>query len=431
MKPQLLPLLCGVAIEAALLCVCALGPLQHQIPLFWALLLPAFLCYLAASWWAWHRPAGPLWPLLGMALLFRLTLLLSPPSLSDDIYRYVWDGRMQLAGINPYLYAPEAPELAHLRDGLYPGINHKDISTLYPPLAQGFFLLVCVLHPGLLAMKGALLLVELGVVLLLLRILRQRGQDTRRALLYAWNPLPIVEVAGSGHLDVLAILPLLLALYWLEAGRRRTAVWASAGAILAKFLPALALPLFWRCLRGQRRLLWWLPLLVGLGFLPYAGAGLQLYAGLHAYLDKWRFNDACFSLVYQLLKDPALGQDEAALYQAKLVCAALLGLVMVWASWRGGDLYRAAFAILGAYLLLTPTLHPWYLMWALPFLALFPAPAWLYLSGAIFLAYDVLSVYCSTGLWEERSWVLWAEFLPFYPLLLAQPLYRFLKRRAR
>lgn len=429
LRSQLPLLLIGLAIEAAWCWIRGLGPLQTQIPWFWAALLPAFAAYLAAAWWIWRRPAGPLWPMLVLALLFRLTLLVSEPSLSDDVYRYVWDGRVQLAHINPYLYAPEAPEVTHLRDGLYAGINHKEVSTIYPPLAQLFFLLVCSLHPSLLAMKGALVLVELALVLLLVRILRQRGEDTRRVLLYAWNPLPVIEVAGSGHLDVLAVFLLLLALYWLEAGRRLPAVWAGAAALLAKFLPALALPLFWRRLRGQRRLLWWLLLLVGLGFFPYAGAGKQLFAGLQAYLLKWRFNDAFFSLCYQLLKDPALGQDEAALHQAKLLCAALLGLVVLWACWRGGDLYRATFAILGAYLLLTPTLHPWYLMWVLPFFVLFPVPAWLFLSSAIFLAYNVLSVYSSTGLWEERPWVLWAEFLPFYLLLLGLPLYRFLKRR--
>lgn len=431
MVAQALPLLCGLVIEAALLWIDRLGPLQTQIPRFWAALLPAFAAYLAAAWWVWRRPAGSLWPIAVFALLFRLTLLISPPNLSDDIYRYVWDGRVQLAHINPYLYAPEAPEVAHLRDALYAGINHKDISTIYPPLAQFFFWGVCALHPGLLVMKGALVLIELGLVLLLVLILRQRGQDPRRVLLYAWHPLPIIEVAGSGHLDVLAVSLLFLALYWLEAGRRQEAVWAGAAALLAKFLPALALPLFWERLQGQRRLLWWLPLLVGLGFLPYAGAGLQLFAGLQAYLLKWRFNDALFSLCYQLLKDPGLGQDEAALHQAKLLCAALLGLVVLWASWRSSDLYRAAFAILGAYLLLTPTLHPWYLMWVLPFFVLFPVPAWLFLSGAIFLAYDVLSGYSTTGLWEEHPWVLWAEFLPFYLLLLGQSLYRFLRRRTR
>ncbi len=341
-------LLAGLCIEAAWAALVWLGPLQTQIPRFWALLLPIFLAYLAAAWWVCRRPAGPLWTLLGLALLFRLTLLFSQPSLSDDIYRYVWDGRVQLAGINPYLHAPEAPDVAQLRDGQYSGINHKDISTIYPPLAQGFFLLVCALHASVLAMKGALVLVELGLVLLLLRILHQRGLDQRRVLLYAWNPLPVIEVAGSGHLDVLAVSLLLLALYWLETGRRLPALATAAAALLAKFLPALALPRCGTRLAGQRRLRWWLPLLVGLGFLPYAGAGMQLVAGQQAYLLKWRFNDACFSLLYELLRDPALAQDEAALQQAKLLCVGLLGLVVLWAAWCATDLYRGAFASLAA-----------------------------------------------------------------------------------
>lgn len=423
-------LLSGIGIELACLYLLWLGPLSTQIPRFWAGLFPAFAFYLLAAWRVCRRPAGPLWPILLLALCFRLTLLCSPPSLSDDIYRYVWDGRVQMAGINPYQYAPDAPEVAHLRDGLYPGINHKELSTIYPPLAQFFFRLVCALQPGLLAMKTALVLCDLGLVLLLVQFLRRRGQDPGRVLLYAWNPLPVIEIAGSGHIDVVGVSLLLLALYWLEAGRRIASVWVLAGAFLAKFLPLLTLPVFWRQLRGHRRVLLWFPLAAGLGFLPFIGAGAPLFAGLRAYLLKWRFNDSLFSLFYHLLKDPALAQDETAVQHAKLVCASLLALAVFWSLRRYADPYQATFSILGAYLLLTPTLHPWYLMWVLPFLALFPSPAWLLFSGLVFLAYEVLGTYSKTGVWEEQPWVLWAEYLPLYLLLVGAPLYRFLKRRA-
>lgn len=426
---QLALILSGTAIEAAFLYLLSLGPLQAQIPQFWAGLFPAFAGYALAAFGVCRQPAGSLGSICFFSLLFRLTLLASPPSLSDDLYRYIWDGRVQLAGINPYQYPPEAPQVSHLRDALYPGINHKEISTIYPPLAQLFFRLVCAIHPAWWAMKAALVLCDLGLVLLLTQILRQRRQDPRRVLLYAWNPLPVVETAGSGHLDVLGVSLLLLALFSLETGRRTASVCALAGAFLAKLLPALALPVFWRQLKGQRRVLWGFPLIVGLGFLQFAEAGAQLFAGLQAYLLKWRFNDALFSLFYQLLKDPALTQDEAALQQTKLLCALLLALAILWSLKAHPDPCRSTFSILGAYLLLTPTLHPWYLMWVLPFLALFPQPAWLLFSGLVFLAYQVLNGYSNGGAWEEQPWVLWAEYLPFYLLLAALPVYRWLKRR--
>lgn len=442
MRRNLGLLLSGAGLEAAFLYLLGLGELGRQVPRLWAGLGLAFSAYLAAAVLLWRRPAGSLRLLLGLALLFRLTLFFSPPSLSDDIYRYVWDGRVQRAGVNPYQYPPEAPELAFLRDALYPGINHKDIPTIYPPLAQLFFRLVCQVSPTLGGMKAGLLLVEAGLILLLVRVLRQRRQDPRRVLLYAWNPLSVVEVAGSGHVDPLGICLLLLALYWLAQGRRSEAVWGLAGAFLSKLVPVLVLPVFWRHLRppaagapttwsGGRRLLplLWLPALAGLGFAPFAGAGLQVLAGLQAYALKWRFNDSLFALCYYLFHPASPGGEETALLQAKLVCGGLLLLAVLWACWRFADPFQAAFAALGSYLLLSPTVHPWYLLWVLPFLALFPHPAWLFLSGSIFLAYEALVGYSMSGIWMEHAWVKWVEYAPFYLLLALFPLYRHSEKR--
>jgi len=435
-------LLCGTIIEACLLVVVAIGDLRAQIPRFWAGIFPAFLAYLLAAVYVLRRPAGSVRLILLLALLFRLTMWWSLPSLSDDIYRYVWDGRVQLAGINPYLYPPAAEEVAHLRDALYPGINHKEISTIYPPLVQLFFRLVCALRPDLGTMKFGLLLCEFGLVLLLVKILAQRRQDPRRVLLYAWNPLPLVEVAGSGHSDALGVLLLMLALYWLAGGRAAPAAWALAGAFLSKFLPVLVLPIFWRQLapaeevsvlkRWLHRRRWsllWFPAVAVLGFLPYLDAGPQLFAGLRVYLLRWRFNDAAFSLFYGLYLRLAGNGDPLAL--AKWTCTGALLLTVLWATRRGADPYRAAFWVVGAYLLLSPILHPWYLIWVLPFLPLFAPPAWTLLSGLIFLAYRVLIDYSRSGIWTEQTWVKWAQYGPFYFLLTVYPLYQRLFRYRR
>ena len=409
-------ILCGVGIELCLLYLVSLGDLRAHVPRFWLGAFPAFLAYGLGVIVVLKRPSGSLRFILLTAALFRATMWWSPPTLSEDVFRYVWDGRVQLAGVNPYRYPPAAPELAHLRDPIHAGINHKEIPTIYPPVAQLFFYLVAAVRPTPGAMRLGLLLAECGALLLLVRILNQRREDPCRVLLYAWNPLGPVEIAGGGHIDALGVFFLLLALHWLTTGRRWAAVWALSAAFLSKLVPVLALPVFgWR-LAGRWPLLWF-PVLSALGYWWFADAGAQLFSGLATYLARWRFNDSLFSVVYHVLRDPGTGWDATALLHTKLICAALLVLAVGLATARCSDPFRAVFAILGAHLLLAPTLHPWYLLWILPFLALFPSPAWLLLSGLVFLAYDVLIDYSRTGAWVEQDWVKWAQYGPFYLLL--------------
>lgn len=398
------------------------GDLQHQIDALWAGALPAFVCYALAAHLVLRRGASPGRPhlILGAALVFRLTLWWTPATLSDDVFRYVWDGRVQLAGINPYLYAPSAPQVAHLRDALYPSVNHAAIPTIYPPLAQLFFRAICLLSATPAAFKLALLLCDWGLCLLLAHSLARRGQDPRRVVLYAWNPLPLVEVAGSGHLDALGVLLLFAALYALHSERWGAAVCALAGAFLVKLVPLALLPTFWRRPRAdwfnlrQRSALLLFPALGLLAFWPFASAGEKLATGLLTYVQHWHFNAAAYSLFRVAL--PAA--------DARWLCTALFALLALGVQIRYRDPYRAAFATLGAYVLLSPTVHPWYLLWVLPFLAFFPSPAWMLLSGLVFLAYEVQIGYGSEGVWREKPWVLWAQYAPFYLLLCGTALAR-------
>lgn len=427
----------ALAIEACFFYLASLGDLRVQIPRFWAGAFPAFLCYLLAALYALRRPHGSTRLILAAALVFRLTLWWSPPTLSDDIFRYVWDGRVQLAGINPYLYPPAAPEVAYLRDALHQSINHAEIATIYPPLAQLFFRAICALSATPQALKLALILCDWGLCLLLARSLIRRGRDPRRVLLYAWNPLPVIEIAGSGHIDALGVLFLLLALDQLQARRLPQAACALAGSFLAKLIPLILLPAFWRRTtdrtildwidpRGRAALLWF-PALTLVAFLPFADAGAHLTTGLQAYLRHWHFNAAAYSLFHLALAP----WDGNAHLHARWFCAALLISTALYAQIRERDPYRAAFITLGAYVLLSPTMNPWYMLWVLPFLPFFPNPAWMLFSGLIFLAYEVLIGYASEGIWCEKAWIMWAQYAPFYLLLTATAFHdRFLNRNA-
>ena len=239
---------------------------------------------------------------------------------------------------------------------------------------------------------------------------------------------------------MLTVLSLCFAL----AGRRHLAVWALAGGALAKLIPLLLLPVLWRhfglssstsravrWLHPSGRLpLLWLPLWVVVGYLAYLGPGVQLFEGLKTYASKWRFNDAAFTLLYNWLRQPELAWDDDALMLARQVSAVLLALAVLWTVFRVADPLQAAFNIFGVYLLLSPTLHPWYLIWVLPFLPFFPRPAWLLFSGLVFLAYHVLTQYSIAGLWEEESWTKWGQYGPLYLLLVWDGLRRRRQRKS-
>ena len=192
---------------------------------------------LAAAWVIWRKPPVR-WTL---ALIFlvalgaRLVFIPQTPTVSDDIYRYVWDGRVQEAGINPYRYPPNDPALVYLRDqAIYPGINRKPERTIYPPVAQAVFRAIYWLHPDSVPWtKLAFVLLDLVTTALLVGLLVQAGTRPERVVLYAWHPLLILEVAHSGHIDAVAALFIVLALSTHIAGRAgRTGVLLACATLI-------------------------------------------------------------------------------------------------------------------------------------------------------------------------------------------------------
>lgn len=216
------------------------------------------LVYFAAVWLV-LRPGKThsLALILGVAIVLRVALVAGPPLLSSDIYRYVWDGRVQNAGINPYLHIPADPALASLRDtAIYPHINRADYApTIYPPAAQVLFAAVSAISDSVIAMKIAMVAMEAVAIACLWRLLQRAGQPLSNLLIYAWNPVGLWEFAGSGHVDAAAIAFMAIALLcragWTSRNRspRGLDTWAGValgGAVLVKFLPAIIAPALWR-----------------------------------------------------------------------------------------------------------------------------------------------------------------------------------------
>ncbi len=281
-----------------------------SLPVTWVfvgLMVVAAAAYFLAVALVLRRPlpTASVWLVLAVALALRAIVLPVPPFLSSDVFRYIWDGEVQNAGINPYRYLPADPTLAGLRDtAIYPHIGRANYAhTIYPPTAELVFRAVATLSRSVVAMKAAMLGFDLLAIAAVIAVLRRARLPLQRVLIYAWNPLGVWAFTGNGHVDAIAVGLIGLALL-ARAGRRDGLTGALLGAaILVKFLPAAIAPALWRrwdwrmpatCVAVILALYAWY-IGVGwrvLGFLPgYAaeegidkGSGLWLLAGIGSFV---------------------------------------------------------------------------------------------------------------------------------------------------
>jgi len=371
--------------------------------------------------------------LLLCAAAFRLTLLFRAPDLSGDVFRYVWDGRMAAAGTSPYAFAPaDAP------GALFPDLRRRlaypEYRTLYPPVAQAAFR-VAASAPGsgVFATKALFALADVAVVALLFS---SGGAAARfAAALYAFHPLPVTEVAGQGHLDSLGVALLLASVLFVSRRRPIAGGIAFALAVLAKYIPlAATLPLF---RRGRLRFA---------GAALVAGAvvwglalrgGVSPVVGVGPYATRWEFNSILYPGVAAAVDAADLPQRAKAAYMrwkdsreqrpwmqevfpyfytaffARAILGVALAIALLVIAAVVKDLELAVLASLAALLFASPALHPWYLLWLLPFAAKRRATAFLYLAAVAPLAYGLLYPFAGLTPFAIRA----LEYGPFAVLL--------------
>ena len=399
-----------------------------DIAWFLKLVVVQIVIYLAAAWLSLRTNDSRTILLIGLifAALFRLSILFSPRYLSDDIYRYIWDGRVQAAGINPYRYIPADESLAALReDKIYPNINRRDSAqTIYPPVAEAVFLLVTRFGESVTWMKAVMVGFEAIAIWAIIRLLVSFGFARQRVLIYAWHPLAVWEFAGSGHVDALAIAFIALALL---ARRKRTETLTGlllACATCVKLFPAALFPALYM------RRSWKMPLAFAatclMAYLPYLAVGpmgvlgsLPFYANERGMLTGEQF--FLLAVARRLL-------NAAVPTLAYLIFVVLvLGVLSLWLMYdppREDTQYlRNSLVIASLFMVLLAPHFSWYFCWLIVFLCFIPSLAGFYLTLASFVLY-------LTWLGDALDRVLMLKTFMFAPFLILGILELWLRRNS-
>lgn len=402
--------------------------------------------------------------LVGLAM--RAAFFFSTPIQEDDYYRYLWDGAVVAAGINPYAHAPDAalgpdddsgsappglrepaglrepPKLRELaqRSGVVAArVNHPDLRTIYPPVAQGAFALAHRLGPwSITAWRAVLLVFDAATLCLVVILLRSLRLPLAFMLIYWWNPVLVKETFNSAHMDVVA-LPFAMGAILLAVRNRRLAGAVSlAFAMGAKLWPITLAPILLRpLLANPKRLVAAICLIGIIGaafFVPIHAGGLGGDSGFTAYGKRWEMNDALFmafvwagKLVMKAAGAEHPNGQLAARVAVSLLLLALIGTLARREATDGLDLCEKCLFVIAALFLLSPTQFPWYFIWMLPLLAIRPRASLLLLTALLPLYYLRFYFAARDNVGFFDSVIVWIEFAPVW-CVLAWELYRARRR---
>jgi alpha-1,6-mannosyltransferase len=392
--------ICGSAFLAA---VFGLAVTQAPIgsPLFFGFAAIMAAAYLATLARIWNEPTQPrvIFAAIALAFAFRLPLAVLPVGPDSDMVRYVWDGRVQRLGLNPYLVVPANPSLEYTHTDETRGMPSRRWRTSYPPGAQLFFRAVTAIHDSTIAMKLALVMCDLVTIFVVRRWLAVTGRSEWLTLAYAWNPLVILEVAHSGHIDALGAMWIALAALALTTKRTLVAAAALVIAIASKLLPIVLLPLFWRRVRWRDACA-----ATALGLLmawPYLTWPKTMLGALTGIVHGVRFNGPLFKLVADLTWPPFAA-----------VFAVAIGMaVAAWCRWKLDETEPAAWVWpMAVAVSCAPVIYPWYLLYLTPFLLTFstlPLIVWTLTVQPIYVVWEITR---NGGRWMVPAWSMVFEY---------------------
>ena len=365
-----------------------------------------------------------------LAVAAQIALLFTRPALSDDMYRYLWDGRVQAQGISPYRYPPDAPELRHLRDeAVWRNINRKDAITVYPPAAEMAFAVLWRIRPD--SVRWFQAAMASGALLaggLLIGLLRDLGRSKARVLIYLWAPLLAFETAHAAHVDGL-VLPLLVGAWWARVRERDGLVGVLLGLAAAiKIYPILLLPALWRPQHKQGR--WQMPAAfaatVVACYLPYVISSQSLVLGYLPNYFQESFNVGLIRLFTPAFHRLGTSPQQAIPLLMTGAWAATSLMIVLRPAPDGETALRRCIWPIGLFTLVTQNLFSWYMLWLLPLCAIFVQPGrllglrangwtgWWLFCGLVALSYTFFLR------WRPVPAAIWAQYLPLYLFLLKE-----------
>jgi alpha-1,6-mannosyltransferase len=421
--------------------------------LVFVLMIVAFLLLRQFGKWEWRV-------MLLFAILFRIVMIIAPPTLSDDINRYAWYGKMSAHGINPYVYRPDAPELTSLRDTvIYPKMSSAAVYSVYPPVSQGVFFLGALTGHPIRAIKVIYSIFDLGTIIILWMLIGHFGLPRRNILLYAWNPLPVFEFAGSGHTDAALIFFTLLAIYCFLRTKYVGSFAALGFAIISKLLPLIFLPFFFFGVSGRKKyaLAALSGLVVVLGYLPFAGAlptvikNFRTDVGVYLNSNLYIFNGSLFTLFYWIRDRFHIYRsitDFGVMTQTLSIIFLFIWVGMVAWSWydrKNRDGLRIAKLVMltfFAFMVCSPNVQVWYVTWVTCFVPLFVVPdyikfgpgffgslvrarlSWLTWSFTASFAYLAYYWFFKSQSYLVPVWAIWLEYGLLFGLLIIETVWR-------
>ncbi len=485
MRPRILLILLGILSIVLYLAMWQIsyqfnwgeGYRDRPILIYLAIYFSLFASYAGAVWIIWNRTGDDhrlLWTLIILGLLFRAAVLPAQQIQEDDVYRYLWDGKVFAHDVNPYKFAPmevsrlkefliqdpeafeqrydtqSQAELSLLYDLKWESpetlvyqerINHPQVATIYPPLAQFVFRLAHHIQPdSIITLRLLFLVFDLAALMLIVWTLQALGMNRLWAMVYFWCPLVIKETFNSTHLDIIGIAMLCGVLFFVVKKRYFAANALLALSVVGKLYPVILLPLLLKQQASKARtknilLQCSLSLLifcgvVGLFYLPFIEIGAQNFSGLQTYATRWQQNDSIFAILVWFFgwfvesAGPVPFSYDLPSLLAKITVALILGAALLVLLFRreetqppqGKAALEPLFLIMALVFLLSPVQNPWYLCWVVPFLCIFPWRTGILLTGLVGLYYlDFYFDYQDIN--HLAPWIPWFEYVPFYLFL--------------
>jgi len=390
---------------------------SKNIPAYMLVYACCFIIYLASVWCVKYKTKilepisekGGVILIILFAAVFRLTLLPAHITTSDDVYRYIWEGKVLYNGYNPYQYPPGDTALVSLHSAeLQSKVAFHTFAAIYPPLSQVLFAVNYIISgENELGLKFIFLICEIVTMIFITMILREKKKPGWYVIYYAWLPLPVMEYFVNSHIDPVGIMFFVMFVYYSVKDKAPQAAVAFAFSFLSKLYPVFLLPLVLKKFGIKRTLLFGVIVasIVILGFIPFLPKDRFVGESLLKYMTNWQFNASFYYMFLNLLHNG---------YHAKIICNALLLLTVCSISIFYKDFVKAVCYVLIAVIAFSATMYPWYLGWVA---AVNPVFGFYSVMSFLFLVNLSNLTPLSAG-WKEYWWVLLLEYVPFYLFLI-------------